>query len=135
MVIGERMTGWAVWSLCQMAAVMARMGLTLVGCGAGEREADGQAVKRAQQVQPQPPEIAGMGGAVAVSGVSGQVRAAYCLLRPHSTGVESTSHTSSPHRLVSQASMRISQHMVAASLRTRLLYPDWPGRYGNRCRR
>jgi hypothetical protein len=33
-----------------------------------------------------------------------------------------------PHRLVSQASMRISQHMVAASLRTRLLYPDWPGR-------
>ncbi len=49
-------------------------GLPLVGFGAGEGVADGQAVQGAQQVQPQPPEPAGMGGAVAVLGPSGQIR-------------------------------------------------------------
>jgi hypothetical protein len=41
--------------------------------------------------------------------------------RPHSTGVESATHTSSAHRLVPAASARISQPIVAASLRSRLL--------------
>jgi hypothetical protein len=41
--------------------------------------------------------------------------------RPHSTGVESASHTSSLHRLVSRASMPISQPTVPASARSRLL--------------
>ncbi len=55
--------------------------------------------------------------------------------RPHSTGVESTTHTSSAHRLVSRASTRISHAIVAAILRSRLLYPLWPGRQGNIPRR
>src|SRR5262249_57011423 len=48
--------------------------------------------------------------------------------RPHSTGMESITHTSSAGRLVSMAMILTSQPMVAASLRSRLLYPDWPGR-------
>src|SRR5215467_2842375 len=49
--------------------------LPLVGLGAGQREPHRQAVQRAQQVQPQPPEPAGVAGAVPVFGPSGQVRA------------------------------------------------------------
>jgi hypothetical protein len=49
--------------------------------------------------------------------------------------VESTTHTSSVHRLVSRASIPISQLIVAARLRSRLLYPGCCGRYGNKwCR-
>jgi hypothetical protein len=40
--------------------------------------------------------------------------------QPHSTGVESTTHTS-VHRLVSRASMPASQFIVAASPRSRVL--------------
>jgi hypothetical protein len=41
--------------------------------------------------------------------------------RAHSTGVESTSHTSSVAMLVSAASAPTSQAIVSASLRSRLL--------------
>jgi hypothetical protein len=41
--------------------------------------------------------------------------------RPHSTGVESAIHTSSLNRLVSRPSTPISQLIVPASLRSRLL--------------
>src|SRR5664279_1172251 len=52
--------------------------------------------------------------------------------RPHSTGVESAIHTSSLNMLVRVPSARISQLRVPTSLRSRLLYPDCPGRYGNK---
>src|ERR687898_3114552 len=48
-------------------------GVSLVGFGAGERPADREAVQGGDQVQPQPPEVAGVGGAVAVFGPPGQV--------------------------------------------------------------
>jgi hypothetical protein len=61
--------------------------LSFVGFGAGQREAHGQAVQRAQQVQPQSPEPAGVASALPLPGESGQLRAAeVCLDRPHSTG-------------------------------------------------
>jgi hypothetical protein len=41
--------------------------------------------------------------------------------RAHSIGVESTTHTSSDHRLVSSPRARISQFKVPASFRSRLL--------------
>jgi len=53
--------------------------------------------------------------------------------RPHSTGVESASHTSSLNRLVWVPRARINQLRVPPSLRSRLLYPDCAGRYGNSC--
>src|SRR6266508_4538534 len=49
-----------------------QQGLPFVGLGAGKREADRQAVQRADQVQAQPPEVAAVAGAVAVFGPSGQ---------------------------------------------------------------
>src|SRR6478609_9837086 len=55
--------------------------------------------------------------------------------RPHSTGVESAIHTSSPNMLVRVPSARISQLKVPTNLRSRLLYPGCPGRYGNNSRR
>ena len=97
-------------------------GAPLVGLGAGEREADRQPAEGAQQVQPQPPEVAGMGGAVAVFGDAGQVRAFHrSRERAHSTGVESASHTSSVHSLVSRAGALITHVIVAGDLRSRLL--------------
>jgi hypothetical protein len=42
-------------------------------------KADGQAVQGAQQVQPQPPEVPRVAGAVAVLGPTGQVRAEHCV--------------------------------------------------------
>ena len=50
-------------------------GVAFVGFGAGQRPADGQTVQGADQVQPQPPEEPGVGGAVAVLGPSGQIGA------------------------------------------------------------
>ena len=86
----------------------------------------------ADQMQPQSPELPGMGGAVPVLGTSGQVVAAGGL--PGAAAlhrVESTTRTSSAHTLVSRARTQISQHIVAESLRSRSLHPGWPGRYGN----
>jgi hypothetical protein len=51
--------------------------------------------------------------------------------RPHSTGAESTTHTSSVHSEVSMASIRITRMNSANALRIRLLYPDCPIRRGN----
>ena len=76
--------------------------LAFVGFGAGEREADGQAVQGGQQVQPQPPEVARMAGAVPVLGPSRQVGAAGGLLRPaafHRGGVHHP-HVIAPQRRV-----------------------------------
>jgi hypothetical protein len=41
--------------------------------------------------------------------------------RPHSIGVESTTHTSSLHSVVSRASVRLTCKMSSAALRSRLL--------------
>src|SRR6266542_2127524 len=49
--------------------------LTLVDLRVGEGERDGQTGGGADQMQAQPPEVAGVAGAVAVAGVAGQVRA------------------------------------------------------------
>jgi hypothetical protein len=46
--------------------------IPLVGLGAGDGEADRQPVQGAEQVQPEPPEVAGVAGAVAVLGPAGQ---------------------------------------------------------------
>ena len=48
--------------------------------------------------------------------------------RPHSTGVESTTETSSAHSEVSAASTRITTVIRAAEARSRLLYPGCSGR-------
>lgn len=48
--------------------------LALVGLGSGQRPGDGESVQGADQVQAQAPEVAGVRGAVAVLGPSGQVR-------------------------------------------------------------
>jgi hypothetical protein len=45
--------------------------------------------------------------------------------------VESTTHTSSLHKLVSIASIRITRTNSGNAFRSRLLYPDWPIRRGN----
>jgi len=55
--------------------------------------------------------------------------------RPHSTGVESATHTSSAHSVVSRANAPITQRIVSGKARNRLLYPDCCGRYGNNPRR
>ncbi len=65
--------------------------LAFVGLGAGECEADGEPVQGAQQVQPQPPEIAGVRCAVPVLRPPGQVGAARGLPGPpafHRSGVD-----------------------------------------------
>jgi hypothetical protein len=49
--------------------------LALIGLRPGQRERDRQAVQRADQVQPQAPEVARVAGAVPVLGPSGQVGA------------------------------------------------------------
>jgi hypothetical protein len=100
----------------------------LVGLGAGQGEADGQAVQRARQVQPQPHKWREWLAQWPYSAHPARSEGlTVSRERPRSTGVESITHTSSCSRLVSVASTRISQHMVAASLRSRLLPPDWPG--------
>ena len=48
--------------------------------------------------------------------------------RAHSTGVESTTQARSPHRSVSWARARIARASSGSAARSRLLYPDWPGR-------
>lgn len=97
-------------------------GLGFVGLGAGQGEPDGQPVQRAQQVQPQPPEVAGVAGAVAVLGhPANSEPSAASRDRAHSTGVESTTQTSSVHKVVSRASTPISQPIVEPSRRSRLL--------------
>src|SRR3984957_3401149 len=62
-------------------------------------------------------------------------RLAVSLERPHSTGVESTTQTSSAHRLVPAARTRMQCRISPAAGRSRLLYPGCCGRYGNRCLR
>src|SRR5207342_1070246 len=49
--------------------------LALVSFGAGEREAHGQSLQGAQQMQAQSPEVARMAGAVPVFSPSSEVRA------------------------------------------------------------
>jgi len=51
--------------------------------------------------------------------------------RPHSTGVESTTQTSSLHSEVSIASIRITRMNRKNAFRIRLLYPDCPICRGN----
>src|SRR6266511_63832 len=60
----------------------AHTGGPCVGRGASKREADRQAVQRADKVQAQPPEVAAVAGAVAVFGPSGQLGAVGGLGRP-----------------------------------------------------
>ena len=71
---------------------------------------DRQPVQGAHQVQPQAPEVPGVAGAVPVLRPPGQRRCALTVSRdrPHSTGVESTTQTSSLHSVVSIASIRMT---------------------------
>src|SRR5664280_243967 len=52
----------------------AQQHVAFIGFGAGDRGRDRQPVQRAQQVQPQPPEVAAVRGAVPVLGEAGQIR-------------------------------------------------------------
>lgn len=74
--------------------------LAFVSLAPTSAQPTGRPCKGADQVQPQAPEV-GVRGAVAVLGPPGQVGSFRGLLeRPHSTGVESTTSTSSPAKLV-----------------------------------
>src|SRR6266536_1667712 len=83
----------------------AQQDLPFVGLGAGKREADRQAVQRADQVQAQPPEVAAVAGAVAVFGPSGQLGAVGGLGRPaalHGGGVAYPHVIGPPGRVAGQ---------------------------------
>src|SRR6266508_536118 len=87
------------------AASNAPPDLPFVGLGAGKREADRQAVQRADQVQAQPPEVAAVAGAVAVFGPSGQLGAVGGLGRPaalHGGGVAYPHVIGPPGRVAGQ---------------------------------
>src|SRR3954451_19106326 len=96
--------------------------LAFIGLGAAQSPAQWQAVQGADQVQPQPPEVARMGSAVAVLGPAGQCRALLGLPGPAALDRSgSTTHTSSPAIEVWAANCPISQLIVPARLRSRLL--------------
>jgi hypothetical protein len=87
-------------------------GLAFVGLGPGQGEGDGQALKGADQVQAQYPYSAQPARSEHLT-VSRE--------RPHSTGVESTTHTSSLHTAVMVARIRLTLRIRPAALRSRLL--------------
>ena len=96
--------------------------VAFVGFGAGQCPADRESVQGAHQMQAQAPEVTTVRGAVTVLGPAGlSERFTVSRERPHSTGVESTTHTSSVAMLVCAPSALTSQAMVSASLRSRLL--------------
>ncbi|MEV5203906.1 hypothetical protein [Streptomyces sp. NPDC053720] len=73
-------------------------GLAFVGLGPGQGEGDGQTLKGADQVHGAAPEEATAAGAVAYSAQPARSeRLTFSRERPHSTGVESTTPTSSLH--------------------------------------
>lgn len=90
-------------------------------------------------MQAQPPEEAGVGGAVTVLGSADQVAAAGGLsgaVTLNRGGVDN--HTASSATLVTAASRLTSQDMVGGNSHSPLVYPDWLGRDGNsasRCAR
>ena len=100
----------------------AEQDLAFVGLGAGQRERHRQTRQRAHQVQAQPPKEARMRSAVAVLGSPGQIRPFRRLSRaPHSTGVESTTHTSSLTLLVRATRCAITARSVPIAARILLL--------------
>jgi hypothetical protein len=106
----------------------AQQHLALGGLGAGQREADRQALAGADQVQPQPPNQREW---LAQEPYGAQPASADRLVvsreRPHATGVESATPTSAVQNVVGLASARMTCRMSSAAARRRWLAPGCLG--------
>jgi hypothetical protein len=100
----------------------AQQGLAFAGFGAGEGEGDGQAAEVATRCSRSPQNQREWLAQYPYSAQPARSeRRAVSRERPHSTGVQSTTQTSSVHKLVSAASSRIKVVISTAAARSRRL--------------